>query len=126
MDTTELSQEIMSSIEKDKLIAFNEDRVMFEAVRKHLLTYLYQGVAEKGKPFEGGKNYALQLAWDRQGGAIGSNGAVVAYVPKTNEDLGADLRALARGVNIIEGGFKELSEMKRPVDSPKDGDNPAL
>ncbi len=116
----------MSDLEKDKLIAFTEDRIMFEAVRKYILYYLYQGVAEPGEPFVGGKNYALQLAWDRQGGAMGSNGQVVAFVPKTNEALGADLRALARGINIIESGFKEISEMKRPAPPEKPVDNPAV
>ena len=122
----DITKEIMSEIERDKLIVFNEDKIMFEAVRKYILYYLYQGIAEKGKPFVGGLNYALQLAWDRQGGNMNNEGRVVAFTPKTNEELGADLRALARGINIIEGGFKELGELKKPIVAEIVENNPAL
>lgn len=121
-----LSKEIMNEIERDKLIAFKEDAVMFEAVKKYILYYVYQGVAKPGEPFLGNKNYALQLAWDRQGGVPDVSGRVVAFTPRTNEELGADLRALARGINIVEGGFKEISEMSRPVVAEKEKDNPAV
>lgn len=122
----EIYKEIMSDIEQDKLLAFSEDIVMREAVRKYILTYLYQGIAEKGVPFVGGKNYALQLAWDRQGGVMDGGGRVVAFTPKTNEELGADIRALARGINVIESGFKEIADMKRPEEPEKPVENPAL
>lgn len=121
-----ITDEIMNDIEKDKLIAFHEDRVMFEAVKKYLLVYLAQGVATPGKPLVGNVNYALQLAWDRQGGVMSDAGKVVAFTPRTNEELGADLRALARGVNILESGFKEIADMKRPETPSKDTENPAL
>ena len=109
----EITETIMNEIEKDKLLSFSEDRVMFEAVKKYLLVYLGQGIGEEGKPIIGNRNYALQLAWDRT-------------YPRSNEELGADLRALTRGVQIIESGFKEISDMKRIVETPKKEENPAL
>ena len=116
----------MNEIERDKLLAFKEDIVMFEAVKKYVLYYIYQGVAKPGENINGNKNYALQLAWDRQGGVPDVAGRIVAFTPRTNEELGADLRALARGINIVEGGFREISEMSRPVVAEKEKENPAL
>jgi hypothetical protein len=113
MDTNQLSKEIYNEIEQDKIIAFTEDKVMFEAVKKYLLVYLTQGIGEAGKPFLGNRNFALQLAWDRN-------------YPRSNEELGADLRAVTRGIQVIESGFKELAEIKRSVPPEKEGDNPAL
>lgn len=121
-----ITEQIMNDIEKDKLIAFNEDRIMFEAVKKYLLVYLAQGVATPGKPLVGNVNYALQLAWDRQGGVMSDAGKVVAFTPRTDAELGADLRALARGVNIIESGFRELADMKRPEVVDVKNENPAV
>jgi len=121
-----ITEEIMNEIEKDKLINFAQDKVMFNAVKKYLLVYLSQGIAEPGKPLVGNVNYALQLAWDRQGGVVNSAGAVIAYTPKSNEELGADLRALARGVNIIESGFREIGEMKKQEVLAKEEPNVAL
>jgi len=126
MNSQQISDEIMNDIEKDKLIAFCKDEIMFQAVKKYILYYLYQGIAQQGKPFNGGINYALQLAWERQGGVLGSNGQVVAYVPNDDARLGADLRALARGINIIESGFKEISDIVPPVVEEKKNDNVAL
>ena len=57
---------------------------------------------------------------------MNNEGRVVAFTPKTNEELGADLRALARGINIIEGGFKELGELKKPIVAEIVENNPAL
>ena len=111
----ELTDQIMNDIEKDKLIAFRKDEIMFNAVKKYVLFYLYQGIAEEGKPFVGNKNYALQLDWDRNGGIQDGGGRTVAFTNKTNEELGADLRALARGINIIESGFKEILDIPEKV-----------
>jgi hypothetical protein len=113
MTPEDISKEIMNDIEIEKLFAFNEDKVMFEAIKKFLLVYLGQGIGERGKPLVGNRNYALQLAWNRE-------------IPRSNEELGADLRALTRGIQIIESGFKELSNLKRPIKSSEPEINPAL
>lgn len=122
----DITKEIMNEIERDKVLAFKEDVVMYNAVKKYILYHLYQGVAEPGKTFVGGLNYALQLAWDRQGGVANSAGGIVAFTPKSNEELGADLRALARGINIVESGFKEISDLQRPIVPEKEVENPAV
>lgn len=96
----DITKEIINDIERDKLISFSQDKIMFEAVKKYVLFYVYQGVAEAGKPLTGNRNYALQLAWGRS-----------AQIPRSNEELGADIRALARGVECVESGFKEISEI---------------
>lgn len=100
MDTTE----IMNELEQDKIIAFCQDKVMFESVKKYLLVYLYQhGTSAPGVQIKGNINWALQLAWDRNG------------AQRSDEELGADLRAVTRGISIVESGFKELTEVSKPI-----------
>lgn len=102
----ETYDEILNDIERDKIISFCGDKIMYEAVKKYLLVYLYEhGAPKAGKPERANINYALRLAWP----ATSSN-----QMPRSNEELGADLRALAHGTQIIESGFKELLEIKRP------------
>lgn len=105
--------EILNEIETEKIAAFNQDKIMFEAVKKYLLSYLYvHGVNIPGHPAKGNMNYALQMAWVDQG-----------YF--SDEALGQNLRALAKGVQIIESGFKELSEMKKEAPAEEEISNPA-
>lgn len=104
MNANELSKEIMNDIERDKVIAFCEDKIMYEAVKKFILFHLYQGTAEPGKPVKGNKNWALQMAFQ----AINPSG-----MPRSNDELGADLRASVKGINALESGFQELLEIKR-------------
>lgn len=98
METTE----ILDSIERDAIEAFASNKIQFEAVKKYLLAYVYvQGVNRPGLPSQGNVNWALQLAWNRD--------------PKvTDADLGADLRAVARGIQVVESGFAELLQIKKP------------
>ncbi len=107
-------KEILNDIEADKIIGFCQDRILFEAVKKYVLFYLYQHIAKPGEKFKGNSNYALQLAWDRT-------------FPRTNEELGADLRALARGIQAVESGFIELESIKKEQEKPVEEQvNPAL
>lgn len=102
----DLSSQILTDIEKDKIIAFMEDDITFNAVKKYLLAVAYkQGVVEKGREHRATVNFALNLA----GGAIHTQG-----VPRSDEELGQNLRALAYAVQLVESGFKELSEFKKP------------
>ena len=106
METTD----ILNQIEKEKLIAFTEDKVMFEAVRKHLLSGLYNpGVLRPGVPADARTNWAFQLVWDRSPQSM----------PRTTEELGADLRAMVRGIQLVEGAWNELSNLK-PQEAPKE------
>lgn len=107
-------KEILNDLEADKIIAFCQDRVTFEAVKKYVLYYLYQHIAKPGEKFKGNSNYALQLAWNRE-------------YPRTNEELGADLRALARGIHAVESGFLELENIKKEQEKPvEEQTNPVL
>lgn len=100
-----------TDIEKEKIILFNDDEVMVEAIKKVLLASIYDnGTLRKKVKAEPLKNGALGLAFLALGGR-----AVI-----TNEQLGEDLRALAQGVNLLETGFKELGKIKKVE---KDGED---
>lgn len=106
MNANDLSKEILNEIEIDKIIQFHNDPVMFSAVKKYVLAVAYKhGVVEKGGEHRGNVNWALNLS----AGAIAPNG-----VPRTDEELGQSLRALTYAVQLVESGFKELSEMEKP------------
>jgi hypothetical protein len=117
----EIIKEAFSNVEREKLIQFSEDKVMFEAVKKYLLVYKYgQGVGEPNKSIKGNVNYALQMAFNaitppNMGG-----------VDRTNEELGANARALAYAVQFIESGFMEIADLKGPEKVKSDETNPAL
>ena len=107
MNPNDMSAEILSEIERDKVIAFSQDALAFNAVRKYVLAVMYkQGVVEKGQPHNARINFALNLAWP----ATTPNG-----MPRTDEELGQNLRAMTYAVQLIESGFKEMEEMKKPV-----------
>ncbi len=108
--------EILNEIEKGKIIAFCEDKVMFEAVRKHLLAGLYStGVLLPGQPADARTNWAFQLVWGRNGEVVDPNTKqLVAVTPHTNEQLGADLRAVVRGIQLVEGAWEEMASIKKP------------
>lgn len=100
METTE----ILNAIEKEKIIAFTEDKLMFEAVRKHLLSGVYNtGVLKPGQAADARTNWAFQLVWDRNSQSM----------PRTDAELGGDLRAMVRGIQLVEGAWNELSQFKR-------------
>lgn len=117
MNTEDLSKEILSDIEQDRIIAFCTDPVLFHAVKKYVLAVAYkQGVIEKGAEHKGTVNFALNLAW----GATQSNG-----LPRSDEELGQNLRALTYAVQLIESGFRELSEIRRVEIIKEEVNNPA-
>lgn len=112
-----ISNEILNDIERDKILKFCEDRVLFEAVKKYVLAVTYKhGVFSKGEPFVGNKNYALRIAW----GASDGGG-----MPRSDEELGQDLRALTKATQLVESGFKEMKEMKEVEELEEDKENPA-
>ena len=106
MNPQQLSNEILTSIEQDKLIALNQDPIAFNAVKKYILAVVYKhGVIQKDREYIGTINFALNLAW----GATTPNG-----MPRTDEELGQNLRALTYATQLVESSFREISEMKRP------------
>lgn len=100
----ELSNEILTDIEKDKVAKFAEDTVTFNAVKKYILAVAYRhGVVEKGVEHKPGVNFALALAFD----AINTQ-----TVPHSNEELGENLRGIAQAIQLVESGFKEMNDIK--------------
>jgi hypothetical protein len=92
----------LSDLEQEKIIAFNQDTVLVDAVRKVLLAAIYtNGTLRKDLAPEPTKNAALSLAFYAM-----ANGSV------TNDALGEDLRALAQAVRLLEGGLAQLSSIK--------------
>ncbi len=105
MNAQDLSNEILNEIELDRVKKFAGDELMFQAVKKYVLAIAYHhGVIKEGEPHQGNLNYALNMAW----GAINTQGGM----PRSDEELGQNLRSLAHAVQLVEGGFKEIAEMK--------------
>ena len=100
----DLSSEILNDIEQERIAKFAEDKVAFNAVKKYLLAIVYKhGVIEKGLDHVGNMNYALNMAFS----AIHPQG-----MPRSDEELGQHVRALAQAVSLVESGFKELEDIK--------------
>jgi len=113
----DISNEILNEIETDKIINLVKDPILFNAVRKYVLAVCYkQGVVEKGAEHKATVNFALNLAW----GATTPNG-----MPRTDEELGQNLRALTYAIQLVESGFKELSELRKPEAEIELKENPA-
>ena len=101
----DISSQILNDIETDKVLAFKADPIAFNAVKKYILAVAYKhGVVKPGEEHTGNVNFALNLA----GSAIHPNG-----VARTDAELGQNLRALAYAVQLVESGFKEMSEMEK-------------
>jgi hypothetical protein len=117
MTPQDLSNQILSEIEKDKVMAVVEDEITFNAFKKYILAVVYRhGVIEKGKDFQGNVNWALQFAWS----STESGG-----MPRSDEELGQQLRALTQATKLVESGFKELSELKKVEVLEETKENPA-
>lgn len=93
-----MSKYYLNSIEEDQLSHLAENLTLLNAVKKVLLEGVYSnGVLVAGENAESGRNFALSLAFSKEA---------------SNEQIGADLRACAEGIRIIESGFKELEKFK--------------
>lgn len=113
----DVSNGILSKIEIEKVRKFCEDEVLFESIKKYILNVVYgQGVIKAGKKHEAHRNWALNLS----AGAINPQG-----MPRSDEELGQQLRALTYATQLIESGFKELLEMKKVEEITKEENNPA-
>ena len=118
----ELSSEILSDIEKEKVAKFAEDKFLLEAVKKFILAVVYDhGVLVKGKDARPTKNFALKMAF----GAIGALGNPALNMPRSDEELGQNIRALASAIQIVETGFTELQEFKKVEQPLEEKNNPA-
>lgn len=118
----EITSEILTDIEKEKVEQFAEDTLMMSAVKKFILAVAYDhGVLQKGKDHRPTKNFALKMAF----GAIGALSNPSANMPRSDEELGQNIRALASAVQLVETGFSELAEFKKSEPQKELLDNPA-
>ena len=94
-------QEQLTDNEIVKIETFCADEVMFEAVRKVMLSGIYShGVIVKGFKVDPLKNGALSLA------SLSTNN------PIPDEELGANIRGIWAGLNALENAYKELVKIK--------------
>lgn len=108
--------DFLSKVEQDKIAIFNQDKVLFEAIKKVILKGVYsQGKLEKDKPADPMFNAALGLVAQTQ---------VDSKI--TNEALGADLRAFFEGAKMVELGFTELAKIKSKEDVVEPSGNVAI
>ena len=113
----DFSSEILNDIERDKILSFCQDPILFQAVQKYVLAVVYRhGIMEAGKEYKTNMNYALQLAWPASDGS---------GLPRSDEELGQDIRALTKATQLVGSGFKEMSEMRKPVPLEEEKVNPS-
>lgn len=102
----------LTDLEKSKIIQFNTDPEMVEAVRKVLLASMYSnGTLRPGVDANPMTNAAFMMVMR----TIRGEGVM------SDAELGQDLRGLAQGVMLLEAGLKKLSEIKpeeKVVESP--------
>lgn len=101
----------LSDLEIVKIETFMADTVMAEAVRKVLLSGIYEhGVVKAGQKHDPLQNGALALA------ALSTNN------PIPDEQLGQHIRGVWAGLNALENAFRSLSNITskkaEPVESP--------
>ena len=102
-------RDILTELEKDKLAFIAGDEVMFEAVKKVVLSSVYfDGTLNKKGIPDPQKNFCLALA-SRPGAK--------------NEELGAELRASLAGVQLLEKGFQDLEGFRKIEEKTKNTKN---
>lgn len=108
---TELSDQEMA-----KIVQFNQDPILVEAVRKVMLKAMYsQGTLRKNVPADPLNNGALNLAFQAlRGGSL------------SDADLGADIRGLANGINLLESAFQELERIEVVIPKKEEETNPGI
>lgn len=107
-----MANEYLNELEQQAIVRFNSDTIMSNAVKKVLLDVIYnQGILSKGEKPNVLKNFALMKVSQRE---------------VNNEELGADLRAIWEGCNLLENGFNQLAQIKMPEQpDPAENPNPA-
>ena len=96
---------VLNDIEKDSLSRLADDLTMLNSVKKVLLFGIYfNGTLRPGQAPEPMMNFAMQL--DKEN-------------IRTNEQLGAVLRAAQEGIIAIEVAFKEIEKFKVVKDVEK-------
>lgn len=111
----------LSDIEKALVKTFYENEAMREAIKKVLLHGLYKaGILEPDIKANGNQNWAYSLPWKQNpDGSISSD-------PVSNEQLGAEVRAICEGLRNVETVFQnQLPMFAGKVVNPGPKRNPA-
>ncbi len=99
----------LSEVEQEAIRKVADSKVTFEALKKCVLADVYyKGTLRKDVPSDPTRNAALAFAFSGQA--------------TSNEQIGEDVRALAEGVRLVEGGFSRVEKFKsqgRPVEKPR-------
>jgi hypothetical protein len=96
-------EDILTEVEQDLVIAFNNQPEMVDAVRKVITHTIYElGVTKKGKKADSNINSLLKYtpAW-------GGNQTI------TDEQLGQRIKVISEALAEIERAFEKLSEYKK-------------
>ncbi len=101
---TEFTDLFLSDVEKDLLGTVADNPLLLNALKKVILADVYfKGTLREKMAPDPTRNAAIAFAF--------------AAEPKTDEQLGQDIRAFAEGVRLVEGGFSRLDKFKteKPV-----------
>lgn len=99
-----MQDDILTDVEQDLVIQFNENQDLKEAVRKILTASIYEfGVQKKGKKTQANVNWLLKFtpAWN-----AGLQGVSPA-------DVGLKVMVAAEALAQLENAFDKLSEYKK-------------
>lgn len=105
---------MLSDHEKQSIEAFCNNKVMYNAVKKVILSGIYeQGTLKKDEEPNPLENAAFHLA------------SLSVQNPILDEILGQHIRGMFAGINSLEIGFKKLESFKQ-VKKGKPEKNPAI
>lgn len=107
-----MKAEYLNDNEKAAVELFYKSDVMREAVKKVLLSAIYDGTLEKGQKADPLQNIALVF--------------VSQNLDADDSKLGANLRALYHGINALELGYNKLRDIKGVKAEPEPEENPAV
>lgn len=97
-------QTYLADIERDEIQKFLENRVLVEAVKKVILSGVYEdGILQPGKPADPLKNFVLGF-FTRPN---------IALLPL--DEKAKHLEAIIHAVSYVETGFQNLDKMRKIV-----------
>jgi hypothetical protein len=110
-----MKSDFLTENEVQAIEAFCKNETMFEAVKKVILQTIYShGVNVKGKKQNPLINGALNLV------ALSTNN------PIPDEQLGQNLRGIWAGLELLERGYKNLTEIKTVKKEESEEENTAI
>lgn len=103
---TDFTDSFLNDLEKSSLQQVADNASLINALKKVILADVYfKGTLRAGSAPDPTRNAAFALAFSQTN------------IP--NEQLGADIRALAEGVRLVEGGFARLEKFKSAKPAPE-------